>query len=67
MKKTISAVAPQRARAILNTMGESGAPPLEGLELVTVGLEEYLQVIEEEYLGRLLGEAVGIRLPLSAG
>lgn len=67
MKKTISAVAPQRARAILNTMGESGAPPLEGLELVTVGLEEYLQVIEEEYLGRLLGEAGGSAFRLVQG
>ena len=44
----------QLARAIVNKLGSTGTPPEFGIEHFTVGLEPYLKVIEEEYLGGIL-------------
>ncbi|MEO0088627.1 MAG: BREX system ATP-binding domain-containing protein, partial [candidate division WOR-3 bacterium] len=37
------------AKAIVHKLGSYGTPPEFGLEYYTVGLEKYLEVIEEEY------------------
>ncbi len=42
------------ARAIISKLGESGTPPEFGIDYFTVGLEKYLQVVEEEYLRGIL-------------
>ena len=55
------------AQEIIDCMGESGQPPEHGLEFVTVGLDSFLEIIEHEYLGRLLGEAGGSAFRLVEG
>lgn len=44
----------QLAQAILMKLGSTGTPPEFGIEQFTVGLERYLQVVEEEYLNGIL-------------
>lgn len=44
----------QLARAIVSKLGATGTPPEFGIEEFTVGLERYLQVMEEEYLDGIL-------------
>ena len=46
------------ARRIITHLGQSGTPPQEGLEWYTVGLDEYLQVLQEEYLDSLIPSGV---------
>lgn len=55
------------AREIIDCMGENGQPPERGLEFVTVGLTPYLEIIEKEYLQRLLGQAGGSAFRLVQG
>ena len=55
------------AREIIDCMGENGQPPERGLEFVTVGLNSYLDIIEKEYLQRLLGQAGGSAFRLVQG
>lgn len=55
------------AREIIDCMGENGQPPECGLEFVTVGLASYLEIIEKEYLQRLLGKAGGSAFRLVQG
>ena len=42
------------ARAIINKLGASGTPPEFGIENFTIGLERYLEVVEQEYLKGIL-------------
>lgn len=44
------ALTPDVARQIVETLGAHGTPPEWGFQFFTAGLEEYLQVIEEDYL-----------------
>ena len=60
-------LSPNLAREIIDCMGENGQPPEHGLEYVTVGLTPYLEIIEKEYLQRLLGQAGGSAFRLVQG
>ncbi len=42
------------ARAIINKLGATGTPPEFGIDSFTIGLDEYLRVVEEEYLKGIL-------------
>ncbi|MBQ7567321.1 DUF2791 family P-loop domain-containing protein [bacterium] len=55
------------AEHILNRMGEIGQPPEFGIQLVNVGNEEYLEVLQRQYLRRLLTEARGSAFKLVQG
>lgn len=44
------------ARTIINSLGEKGTPPSTGIEHFTVGLDGYLNAIQDEYLEVLLPE-----------
>ncbi|MGM9991458.1 MAG: BREX system ATP-binding domain-containing protein [Candidatus Bruticola sp.] len=55
------------AQEIIDCMGENGQPPEHGLEFVTVGLNSHLDIIENEYLRRLLGQAGGSAFRLVQG
>ncbi|MGM9997779.1 MAG: BREX system ATP-binding domain-containing protein [Candidatus Bruticola sp.] len=63
-KKTLSR---SLAQEIIDCMGENGQPPERGLEFVTVGLNAHLDIIENEYLRRLLGQAGGSAFRLVQG
>ncbi len=45
---------PQLAKAIIHKLGSFGTPPEFGIEYFSVGLEPYLEVIENEYLKDML-------------
>ncbi len=45
---------PKLAKAVIHKLGSFGTPPEFGIEYFTVGLEPYLNVIEEEYLKDIL-------------
>lgn len=55
------------ARRILAQMGENGKPPDLGIAHVNVGNESYLQILEHEYVGRVLGEMGGSSFKLVQG
>ncbi len=42
------------ARAVINKLGATGTPPEFGIETFTIGLDDYLKVVEEEYLDGIL-------------
>lgn len=65
----MTSTAPGRALAlqILQRMGQAGQPPEQGIRFVNVGNESYLGVIDQEYLGLLLGEARGSSFKLVQG
>ncbi|MCX7785950.1 MAG: ATP-binding protein [candidate division WOR-3 bacterium] len=46
----------RQALLIINKLGSSGTPPEFGVETFTVGLDKYLNVIEQEYLKGILKE-----------
>ncbi|MEO0092619.1 MAG: BREX system ATP-binding domain-containing protein [candidate division WOR-3 bacterium] len=46
----------RQALLIINKLGSSGTPPEFGVESFTVGLDKYLNVIEQEYLKGILKE-----------
>lgn len=52
----------QTATHILQRLGESGQPPEYGVELINVGNESYLNVLEEEYFGRQLKGGASFKL-----
>ncbi len=45
---------PLVARGIINILGSTGTPPEHGIEHYTVGLDQYLQTLSEEYLQGIL-------------
>lgn len=45
---------PRLAKAIIHKLGSFGTPPEFGIEYFSVGIDEYLRVIEEEYLKDIL-------------
>jgi len=47
---------PSSARRIIEVVGSSGQPPEWGLNLFTAGLEDYLGVLEEDYLRSFIKE-----------
>ncbi|GAI79648.1 unnamed protein product, partial [marine sediment metagenome] len=47
-------IAPRLAKAIIHKLGSFGTPPEFGIEYFSVGLEPYLDVIENEYLEDIL-------------
>jgi len=51
---TISGLDPRLAKAIIHKLGSFGTPPEFGIEYFSVGIEQYLRVIEEEYLKDIL-------------
>ncbi len=55
------------ANHILSRMGEIGQPPEQGIQFVNVGNEEYLEIINREYLHSLLTEARGSAFKLVQG
>lgn len=46
------------ARRIIAHLGQSGTPPEEGLEWYTVGLDEYLHILQDEYLEFLIPDGI---------
>jgi len=44
----------REALLIINKLGSSGTPPEAGIEAFTVGLDKYLNVIDQEYLNGIL-------------
>ncbi len=53
---------PQTCAHILQRLGESGQPPEYGVELINVGNESYLEVLDEEYFGGLLDGGASFKL-----
>ncbi|MFP4600436.1 MAG: BREX system ATP-binding domain-containing protein [Persicimonas sp.] len=53
---------PQICAHILQRLGESGQPPEYGVELINVGNESYLEVLDEEYFGGLLDGGASFKL-----
>lgn len=53
---------PQTASHILQRLGESGQPPEQGVELINVGNESYLDVLEHEYFDRQLKGGASFKL-----
>ncbi len=51
---TIPGLDPRLAKAIIHKLGSFGTPPEFGIEYFSVGIEQYLRVIEEEYLKDIL-------------
>lgn len=45
---------PREALLIINKLGSSGTPPEAGIESFTIGLDKYLNVINQEYLNGIL-------------
>jgi hypothetical protein len=45
---------PRLAKAIIHKLGSFGTPPEFGIEYFSVGIDDYLRVIEEEYLKDIL-------------
>ena len=45
---------PRLAKAIVHKLGSFGTPPEYGIEYFSVGIDDYLRVIEEEYLKDIL-------------
>jgi hypothetical protein len=45
---------PRLAKAIIHKLGSFGTPPEFGIEYFSVGVEQYLRVIEDEYLKDIL-------------
>lgn len=45
---------PRLAKAIIHKLGSFGTPPEFGIEYFSVGIDQYLRVIEEEYLKDIL-------------
>jgi hypothetical protein len=45
---------PRLAKAIIHKLGSFGTPPEFGIEYFSVGIDDYLRVIEEEYLQDIL-------------
>ncbi len=50
------------ASHILQRLGESGQPPERGVELINVGNQSYLDVLEHEYFGRQLQGGASFKL-----
>ncbi|MEM3368650.1 MAG: DUF2791 family P-loop domain-containing protein, partial [Thermoproteota archaeon] len=44
------------ARKIIETVGGQGTPPEYGFQYFTVGLDDYLKTLEEEYFGSFIRE-----------
>ncbi|MCR5660859.1 MAG: DUF2791 family P-loop domain-containing protein [bacterium] len=55
------------AEHILARMGETGQPPEQGIQFVNVGNEQLLNIIDTEYLDRLLNQARGSAFKLVQG
>ena len=55
------------ARRIIETVGSFGTPPEWGFQYFTVGLEDYLNLIEEEYLKTFIKEDGGSTFKLVIG
>jgi hypothetical protein len=53
---------PQTAAHVLQRLGESGQPPEHGVELINVGNESYLDVLENEYFERQLKGGASFKL-----
>jgi len=45
---------PEVARLVIDAVGSSGVPPEYGYQFFTVGLDDYLDVMESEYLSSLI-------------
>lgn len=50
----IAGLDPRLAKAIIHKLGSFGTPPEFGIEYFSVGIEQYLKVIEDEYLKDIL-------------
>lgn len=55
------------ARRIIETVGSFGTPPEWGFQYFTVGLEEYLKLIDEEYLKTFVKEEGGSTIKMVIG
>jgi len=44
------------ARRIIDTVGANGTPPEYGFQFFTEGLDPYLSIIEDEYLGSYINQ-----------
>jgi len=55
------------ARRIIETVGSFGTPPEWGFQYFTVGLEDYLNLIEEEYLKTFIKDDGGSTFKLVIG
>ena len=55
------------ARRIIETVGSFGTPPEWGFQYFTVGLEEYLNLIDEEYLKTFIKDDGGSTIKLVIG
>ncbi|MFW5966872.1 MAG: BREX system ATP-binding domain-containing protein [Persicimonas sp.] len=53
---------PRICSHVLQRLGESGQPPEYGVELINVGNESYLEILEEEYFGSLLDGGASFKL-----
>ena len=42
------------ARSVIDTVGGPGEPPQYGFQYFTAGIEDYLHVLDDEYLGACL-------------
>ncbi|QDG51717.1 hypothetical protein FIV42_13460 [Persicimonas caeni] len=58
----MTSINPITASHILQRLGESGQPPERGVELINVGNESYLNVLEQEYFDRQLKGGASFKL-----
>ncbi len=63
----VQQIPPRLASHIISRMGEVGQPPERGIAYVNVGNETYLDILEHEYLKRLLKGARGSAFKLVQG
>ncbi|MCD6254907.1 MAG: DUF2791 family P-loop domain-containing protein [Deltaproteobacteria bacterium] len=58
---------PQIARRIIETVGGYGTPPEYGFQFFTAGLDEYLNIIHQEYLKTYIKEEGGAAVKIVIG
>src|SRR5204863_5649818 len=56
----MNGLSPQRAKRIIQQLGGSGQPPDYGVQYFSVGLDDYLNVIDEEYLSSYIRDGGSI-------
>jgi len=66
MKRKVD-LTPGQARRIIENVGNSGTPPEWGVQLFTVGLDPYLNMIQSEYLEKFIKEEGGASFKMVVG
>lgn len=60
-------ISPHIARRIVETVGAYGTPPEYGFQFFTAGLDDYLNIIHQEYLKTYIKEEGGAAVKIVIG